>query len=125
MSFFHSSFGFGWNTDSTADYILHLAFVDLLFCVQYLAVHGLHLSSGGWHHGELACLATVMFNFGLSLLDWLTLSLISCSRCVNVNMPPLRNRVSYSKVAILMLWALAGFLVWVASTLKNVRHGRS
>ncbi len=125
-------FGFKWNSESTVAYILNLALVDFLACGSLLACHFLHYASGGWAFGEASCVATVFFNVGLLLTDWLTLALISASRCVNLVV--VRGRAataggrespacssSSSVTAVALLWAvMTGCTIGAANVLPDV-----
>ena len=107
-------YGLERNYNSTTIFTLHLAFIDLCFCVICIPQYTFAYISEQWPFGEFICKWSGPIIFLITFVDWICLGFIALSRCLNMTKPKMWNNFCNKKtnVAIILvgMWALSALM---------------
>jgi len=107
-------YGLERNYNSTTIFTLHLAFIDLCFCVICIPQYTFAYISEQWPFGEFICKWSGPIIFLVTFVDWICLGFIALSRCLNMTKPKMWNNFCNKKtnVAIILvgMWALSALM---------------
>ena len=107
-------YGLERNYNSTTIFTLHLAFIDLCFCVICIPQYTLSYIAEQWPFGEFLCKWSGPIIFLITFVDWICLGFIALSRCLNMTKPKMWNNFCNKKtnVALILIgmWALSALM---------------
>ena len=111
---YFSRYGLERNYNSTTIFTLHLAFIDLCFCVICIPQYTLSYIAEQWPFGEFLCKWSGPIIFLITFVDWICLGFIALSRCLNMTKPKMWNNFCNKKtnVAVILIgmWALSALM---------------
>ena len=111
---YFSRYGLERNYNSTTIFTLHLAFIDLCFCVICIPQYTLSYIAEQWPFGEFLCKWSGPIIFLITFVDWICLGFIALSRCLNMTKPKMWNNFCNKKtnVALILIgmWALSALM---------------
>lgn len=107
-------YGLERNYNSTTIFTLHLAFIDLCFCVICIPQYTFAYIAEQWPFGEFLCQWSGPIIFLITFVDWICLGFIALSRCLNMTKPKMWNNFCNKKtnVALILIgmWALSALM---------------
>ena len=113
-TFYFFRYGLERNYNSTTIFTLHLAFIDLCFCVICIPQYTFAYIAERWPFGEFICKWSGPIIFLVTFVDWICLGFIALSRCLNMTKPKMWNNFCNKKtnVAIILvgMWALSALM---------------
>ena len=88
---YFSRYGLERNYNSTTVFTLHLAFIDLCFCLICMPQYTFAYLNNHWPFGELVCEWSGPIIFLVTFVDWICLGFIALSRCLSMTRPKMWN----------------------------------
>ena len=83
----HNRYGLNQNYRTTTIFVLHLSFVDLCCCFILGPIYASMYFPKKWPWGANTCRMAYPIIVALSFIDWLALSFVALSRCINIIKP--------------------------------------
>ena len=123
----HKRYELHRNFRTTTIFVLHLAFVDLCCCVIYGPIFVSTYFSKRWPLGFSFCKMVCPITIFISIVDWLSLSFIALSRCINLTRPLFWSNFCDKNLNIVLtigsIWILSGLYLVPYFIEPGVRFG--
>ena len=122
-SLFHNfRYGLNRNYQTTTLFVLHLAFVDLCSCLILGPIYASMYFPEKWPWGSTTCQMVYPMILFFTFIDWLSLSFVALSRCINLVKPVFWSNFCDKKTNILLtvisIWMFGG--LWVLPDILEV-----
>ena len=100
---------------TTTVFILNLSVTDAIYCALFLTTNAVVYLGGQWPFSPLACTVWATLSHVTAFADWMSLALITLSRCMALVHPVRWNRICGKRVNLIAMflasWAWALILV--------------
>ena len=121
-SFIVFRYGLNRNYQTTTIFVLHLAFVDLLCCLVLGSIYASMYYPERWPWGSITCQIAYPAILFFTFIDWLSLSFVALSRCINLIKPVFWSNFCDKKINIILtlavVWIVGG--LWIVPDIMEV-----
>ena len=112
----HKRYGFHRNYYTTTVFVLHLAFVDLCCCIILGPIYVSMYLPQIWPWGASFCQLVYPIILFFTFIDWASLGLIACTRCINLIKPLTWGNFCDKKRNLLLIT----LIIWIFGGLWTV-----